>query len=186
MSEEKVMQAVVLNITKTSQDWQNEATIIRKGLLCIEITSSGDMLAKVGDGEHIYSDLPYISDGSFSIEDYYTKVQVDTMNWKILFPESNTFTLNNRETAAFENPITNINVSLAAPVKGEDYSCGVNFTVLQDFVYSESVPSEFVIRWRELPSWIEGNVYEIIYRCLWVKDSDGKYIITALWNELEM
>ena len=67
----------VINICKTTEEWNNETTIISKGVLCIEFTTDGKTLAKVGDGINPYSTLAYVADGAFSISDYYTKTEVE-------------------------------------------------------------------------------------------------------------
>ena len=51
----------VINICKTTEEWNNETTIISKGVLCIEFTTDGKTLAKVGDGINPYSTLAYVS-----------------------------------------------------------------------------------------------------------------------------
>ena len=73
----KTMSMKVLHVCKTTEQWAAETTVISKGLLCIEFTTDGKTLAKVGDGVNPYSTLKYISDGSFVITDYYTKTEVD-------------------------------------------------------------------------------------------------------------
>ena len=54
----------VINICKTTEEWNNETTIISKGVLCIEFTTDGKTLAKVGDGINPYSTLAYVADPS--------------------------------------------------------------------------------------------------------------------------
>ncbi|GAB5081110.1 hypothetical protein Osc1_02830 [Hominimerdicola sp. 21CYCFAH17_S] len=51
----------VLNAVKTSEEWAEETAAIKKGILCIEITSDGKMKAKAGDGTKTYSELPYLN-----------------------------------------------------------------------------------------------------------------------------
>ena len=73
----KSLNTQVLNICKTTDEWNNETSVISKGLLCIEFTTDGRTLAKVGDGINPYSTLAYVADGAFSISDYYTKTEVE-------------------------------------------------------------------------------------------------------------
>ena len=73
----KSLNTQVLNICKTTDEWNNETSVISKGLLCIEFTTDGKTLAKVGDGINPYSTLAYVADGAFSISDYYTKTEVE-------------------------------------------------------------------------------------------------------------
>lgn len=60
----KTMNTKVLNICKTTEQWAAEASVISKGLLCIEFTTDGKTLAKVGDGINPYSTLAYVADPS--------------------------------------------------------------------------------------------------------------------------
>lgn len=74
---ETIMNAKVLHVAKTTTQWENETSVISKGLICIEFTSDGKTKAKVGDGVKTYTQLPYLSDGSINITDYYTKSETD-------------------------------------------------------------------------------------------------------------
>lgn len=61
------MNVKVLNVTKTTAQWAaNDVKdiIISKGLLCIELDLNNKSWAKIGDGVHTYSQLPYITDGA--------------------------------------------------------------------------------------------------------------------------
>lgn len=63
----RTMDIKLLNVTKTTAEWADStvaSTIISKGLLCIELDTNGKSWAKVGDGVHTYSQLPYITDGA--------------------------------------------------------------------------------------------------------------------------
>ena len=60
----KSLNTQVLNICKTTEQWAAEASVISKGLLCIEFTTDGKTLAKVGDGINPYSTLAYVADPS--------------------------------------------------------------------------------------------------------------------------
>lgn len=60
----KSLNTQVLNICKTTEEWNNETSVISKGLLCIEFTTDGKTLAKVGDGINPYSTLAYVADPS--------------------------------------------------------------------------------------------------------------------------
>lgn len=73
----KTINAKVLHVVKTTEEWQAETSTISKGLLCIEVTADGKTLAKVGTGEKPYSELAYLSDGAFEISDYYTSDETD-------------------------------------------------------------------------------------------------------------
>lgn len=75
---EKTLNVRVLHVVKTTSQWATETSVIPKGLLCIEFTGSGQTMAKVGDGVKTYLQLPYLSDGSINIADYYTKTETDS------------------------------------------------------------------------------------------------------------
>ena len=60
----KTMSTKVLNVCKTTEQWATESAVISKGLLCIEFTTDGKTLAKVGDGINPYSTLAYVADTS--------------------------------------------------------------------------------------------------------------------------
>ena len=72
----KTMSVKILLVNKTSAEWVSESTIISKGLPCVEFTTDGRTLLKIGDGSKAFSALPYVSDGSFQISNYYTKEEV--------------------------------------------------------------------------------------------------------------
>ena len=67
----------ILQVTKTTAEWALIDTIIETGLLCIEFTADNQTLAKVGDGLHTYSALPYIGTASVSMSNYYTRAETD-------------------------------------------------------------------------------------------------------------
>ncbi len=73
----KTLSVKVLNVCKTTAQWATETTVISKGLLCVELTTDGKTLVKIGDGVKTYTQLPYITDGSFSISDYSTTTEVN-------------------------------------------------------------------------------------------------------------
>jgi hypothetical protein len=67
----------ILQVTKTTAEWALIDTIIDNGLLCIEFTADNQTLAKVGDGLHTYSALPYIGTADVSMSNYYTRGETD-------------------------------------------------------------------------------------------------------------
>lgn len=75
----RTLQAKVLNVCKTTEQWVAETAVISKGLLCVELASENVTLVKIGDGVKTYAQLPYITDGSFSISDYSTTTEVTEM-----------------------------------------------------------------------------------------------------------
>lgn len=75
---DKVFQGKVLNVCKTTEQWAAVDSVISKGLLCVEFTTDGKTKVKMGDGAKAWATLPYITDGTFDIADYYTSEQTDT------------------------------------------------------------------------------------------------------------
>lgn len=75
----RTLQAKVLNVCKTTEQWMAETSVISRGLLCVEITTANLTLVKIGDGVKTYEQLPYVTDGSFSISDYSTTTEVGEM-----------------------------------------------------------------------------------------------------------
>lgn len=62
------------HVVRTTQQWQSsydKYECIPEGVLCIEFTTSGQALAKIGNGRDIFSKLPYI--GGTDLTNYYTK-----------------------------------------------------------------------------------------------------------------
>lgn len=62
------------HVVRTTQQWQSsydKYECIPEGVLCIEFTTSGQALAKIGNGRDIFSKLPYI--GGADLTNYFTK-----------------------------------------------------------------------------------------------------------------
>ena len=68
----------VIQVNKTTAEWASFSEVVSKGVLCIEWTTNGSVLLKIGDGVDTWGNLPYVKDGSFNIADYYTKSEVYT------------------------------------------------------------------------------------------------------------
>lgn len=67
------------HVIRTSAQWDSSSDqyqVIPRGVLCIELTSTGKTKIKVGEGNKFYSQLPYICDMG-DLSDYYTKEEVD-------------------------------------------------------------------------------------------------------------
>ena len=58
---EKQMSVQVLNLTRTTSEWESTTDIIPKGLLCIEESDDGIIKAKVGDGTKSFNELDYLN-----------------------------------------------------------------------------------------------------------------------------
>lgn len=66
------------HIARTTYQWEHTADkyeIIPNGVLCIEFVKVDQTLIKIGDGHHIYKQLPYVS--SIDLKNYYTKEETD-------------------------------------------------------------------------------------------------------------
>lgn len=72
----KTVKVQFLNVAKTTAEWANCETIIPKGLLCVEF-ASGATYVKIGNGTSTFADLPYQSDGTIDLTQYYTKTETD-------------------------------------------------------------------------------------------------------------
>lgn len=94
--------------------------------------------------------------------------------------------LKNNDTTVITGTPTNINVTLPQPVQGNEYICGCNFIAGSNVSFSDAVEGSCIIKWSKEPTWTTGKLYEIIYRCLWLKNSDGKIIINAVCNEVTL
>lgn len=74
---EKTISVKVLQLTKTTAEWELITSVIDRGLLCVELTPTEKTRIKVGDGVKTYAELPYV-DADVDLSDYYTKLEVDT------------------------------------------------------------------------------------------------------------
>ena len=72
---DRTMSMKVLHVTKSTAEWASweaaeltagRSAVITRGILCIELDTSDNSWAKVGDGVHKYSELPYITDGAIA------------------------------------------------------------------------------------------------------------------------
>ena len=59
-NKEELSDIIIKFDTRSSADWQNSKNIIAKGSLCVEEIEDGIFKIKIGDGQRIYSDLPYV------------------------------------------------------------------------------------------------------------------------------
>ena len=95
-------------------------------------------------------------------------------------------TLNHRNTKVITGTPTAVTVSLSAPVSGKDYITGVTFVAGTGFALTENAPEGYSIIWPDTPTWTEGKLYEIIYRCLWLEDGNGNVMISAKFSEADV
>ena len=64
------MNVKVVNLFKTTAEWEQITDVITKGVLCVETTTDNKVKIKVGDGAKTYDALPYASEVDLS--DYST------------------------------------------------------------------------------------------------------------------
>ena len=50
-------------VTKTTAEWADITDVIIKGVPCVETTTDGKTLMKIGDGERLFAQLPYLTNG---------------------------------------------------------------------------------------------------------------------------
>ena len=93
-------------------------------------------------------------------------------------------TLTDIKTTYLTTPQTALSVTIPTPTEGEDYLTGIIFKAGAGLVFTDTAPEGYAIVWGEEPSWAEGAIYEISYRCLWLEDSDGDTIISAKFAEV--
>ena len=83
-NKEELSDIIIKFDTRSSADWQNSKNIIAKGSLCVEEIEDGIFKIKIGDGQRIYSDLPYVINGitqqqlNDTLKAYATNASVDT------------------------------------------------------------------------------------------------------------
>lgn len=60
--EDKILSAKIALVNKTTAEWVAETTVPFKSCPCVEFTADGKAKLKIGDGENLYKDLPYVSE----------------------------------------------------------------------------------------------------------------------------
>lgn len=88
------MNVKVVNLFKTTAEWEQITDVITRGVLCVETTTDNKVKIKVGDGAKTYDALPYASEVDLSdystttqmtqaindaVAAYYTKTKVDEL-----------------------------------------------------------------------------------------------------------
>lgn len=69
------------HVVKTTAQWESQSFeywIIPRGVLCVELTPDKKTKIKIGEGNKIYSQLPYINSEA-DLSDYYTKEEIDNI-----------------------------------------------------------------------------------------------------------
>ena len=54
--------ARIVLLYKTTAEWQNETNVPVRGTPCLEFTAEGRVKMKIGDGNKLFKELPYIAD----------------------------------------------------------------------------------------------------------------------------
>lgn len=98
--------------------------------------------------------------------------------------EETTVTLSAGCTTVINSAPASVHVTLPTPTEGLDFLCGLVFRAGDGFAFSDTAPEGYIIKWEDEPRWTAGTVYEIIYRCLWIADSNSKIIISAKYAEV--
>ena len=105
-----------------------------------------------------------------------------------LTSQTNVTLSKNKTTVVLDSPsAVTVNFQIVGPgIGGEasDYIAGLNFKAGSDFVLTHNVPSGYAVQWDSEPNFTAGISYEIIYRCLWLTNSQNKTIISARYAEV--
>ena len=99
-------------------------------------------------------------------------------------PSSTNITLVANDTIIVPNAPTALTVTLSAPTAGVDYLTGIVFKAGAGFALTDTAPTGYSIVWEDEPTWTQGTIYEISYRCLWLDDTNGDTIISAKYAEV--
>lgn len=74
----KSLSVKILLVTKTTAEWASVSSVIDRGLPVIEFTEDNKTMMKIGDGINVYSNLPYVDNGTGGdLSNYYTKAETD-------------------------------------------------------------------------------------------------------------
>ena len=131
--------------------------------------------------------IPEIDDASISREDVWSSQKIanelddmlDIFSFDVLMSEDSRITLSSGKTVAIQGSPTSLDVTFAPPTENEEYLTFLNFRAGNNFSLTETDPDGFVIKWGKEPIFVEGEYYEICYRCLWIREGDN-YIISAI------
>lgn len=108
--------------------------------------------------------------------------EIDVPLYMVNQGTDDTVELANYFTYVYRGDGSALAVSLPIPTEGSDYVCGVIFRAITDFTFSVTPPSGYSIVWDGTPVWKANKIYELIFRCLWLKDSNSQVIISAKWG----
>lgn len=168
----KTMSAVVLQVVKTTAEWGQVSDVIKKGLLCIETTTSGAVRAKVGDGKSTFAHLKYLQDGTIDISNYYTKTQTDSAISTAIGKLGNIMTVKGVKTVVSELPATNNKVGdvYLVSLASSDASNGDAYA---EYVWTEAGKWEYI-----------GNVQKEVDLSGYAKTADVNATTNALGERI--
>lgn len=168
----KTMSAVVLQVVKTTAEWGQVTDVIKKGLLCIETTTSGAVRAKVGDGTNTFAKLKYLQDGTITISNYYTKAQTDSAISTAIGKLGNIMTVKGVKTAVSELPATGNKVGDVYLVSLASGDASTN-DAYAEYVWTEASKWEYM-----------GNVQKEVDLSDYAKTADVKKTTDALGERI--
>lgn len=96
---------------------------------------------------------------------------------------SGTVTLKNNVTTVITGEPTAVAVTLTAPSEGKEYITGAIFKAGSGITVTTTAPTGYTVVWEDEPTWTAEKVYEVLYRCLWIKKT-GNTIISARAGEV--
>ncbi len=110
--------------------------------------------------------------------------QAQSATPRISLQSTGTVTLHHNETAVISQTVSTVAATLAIDSEPAEFVAGLTFRAGANMSLTDTVPEGFSIVWENEPTWTQGTVYEVLYRCLWVTDGSGDYIVSALYTEV--
>ena len=131
--------------------------------------------------------VPEVDDTTTSTEDVWSSKKVsdeleeifDILSFEVVTTQSEVVNLASGKTVVVDGNPTSINVTFEAPEEGSEFLTFLTFRAGANFELTETDPEGFVVEWEREPVFVEGQYYEISYRCLWIHNGDD-YIISAI------
>ncbi|MBR4236376.1 MAG: hypothetical protein IKR85_10010 [Clostridia bacterium] len=88
-------------------------------------------------------------------------------------------TLSAGESVYVSGTPASLAVTLNAPQAGREYICSLIFRAGADFTLTETAPQGYTVQYDGARYFTAGEVYEVIYRCMWLTDTNDSVIISA-------
>lgn len=98
--------------------------------------------------------------------------------------EDSNVVLKPQSTVVVSDTHPSLAVSFETPIEGSDCIYGLIFKAGGNFSLLEETPDGFTVAWDSENTWTEGNIYEVLYRCLWLTDSNDNIVISAKVSEV--